>query len=71
MVNDSVREELETTIVSPSARLSPAPMRKVEMEYGEFENTANPVSNIAQPQPAPTAAPLKKEIPRPSPPLIY
>ena len=69
MVNDSVREELETTIVSPSARLSSAPMRRAAMEYGESENTANPVAKIAQPQPVPTAAPLKKEIPRPSPPL--
>ena len=69
MVNDSVREELETKIVSPSARLSGPPMRNVAMEYGEPENAEIPVSKTSAPIVATPAAPVKKEIPRPSPPL--
>lgn len=57
MVNDSVREELQTKINAPVRRRAPAP--RVEL-------TANEAPVIEAPA---AAAPPKREIPRPTPPL--
>jgi uncharacterized RDD family membrane protein YckC len=67
MVNDSVREELEAKIVAPSSRFNSGPIN--------FSSPATPESfseeysgsvSVSVPE---TVAPVKKEIPRPSPPL--
>ena len=58
MVNDSVREELQTKISAPTAR----PVAE--------QAEPLPATEISAPMPAPAmAAPVKREIPRPSPPM--
>jgi uncharacterized RDD family membrane protein YckC len=74
MVNDSVREELETKISVPVRRHEPAP--RVEMTFSESPAIEAPIVHppVAQPPVvqapvAAAAAPVKREIPRPTPPL--
>jgi uncharacterized RDD family membrane protein YckC len=60
MVNDSVREELQTKISAPTAR----PIAE------QAEPVPSPEISAPTPTPAPVmAAPAKREIPRPSPPM--
>ena len=57
MVNDSVREELQTKIAAPARRHEPQP--QIEAIISEPPVIETPVA----------AVPLKREIPRPTPPL--
>ena len=66
MVNDSVREELETKISAPVRRYQPEPRPHVEAIITE---PPPPIETPVAEAPVVVAAPVKREIPRPSPPL--